>query len=205
MRFILNRITTLLYYSLIFPFYKLTLGSLHVRGRIYSPLKIAGRRNIHIGKCVYINYRVWLEASPINKDTDCRLEIGDGCNIGNFNHIFVTRSVILGKNVLTADKVYISDCGHEYTDVSLPILHQPVKQLRNVIIGDGAWLGENVCVIGASVGKGSVVGANSVVTRDIPDFSVAVGSPAKVVKRYSFEKKEWLKTNEEGEFLETRL
>jgi acetyltransferase-like isoleucine patch superfamily enzyme len=69
------------------------------------------------------------------------------------------------------------------------------------MIGDGAWLGENVCVIGASVGKQSVVGANSVVMQDIPDYCVAVGTPAKIIKRYSFEKKEWLRTNEKGEFI----
>lgn len=203
MRFILNRITTLLYYILIFPIYKLTLGGIQIRGRIYSPLRIAGRKNIYIGKGVYINSRAWLEVSPIVKGTDGHLKIGDGCVIGNFNHIFATRSVILGESVLTADKVYISDCAHEYTDVNVPVLHQPIKQLNSVTIGDGAWLGENVCIIGACVGKGSVIGANSVVTKNIPDYSVAVGTPARVIKRYSFERKEWLKTDEKGNFLES--
>jgi acetyltransferase-like isoleucine patch superfamily enzyme len=55
----------------------------------------------------------------------------------------------------------------------------------------GAWLGENVCVIGASIGKNSVIGANSVVTKNIPDYCVAVGSPAKVIKKYNVEKQIW--------------
>jgi acetyltransferase-like isoleucine patch superfamily enzyme len=61
------------------------------------------------------------------------------------------------------------------------------------VIGEGSWLGENVCVIGASIGKHCVIGANSVVTKDIPDYSVAVGIPAKVIKKYNFNKCEWEK------------
>ena len=56
---------------------------------------------------------------------------------------------------------------------------------NNVVVGESTWLGENVCVIGASVGKHSIVGANSVVTSDIPDYSIAVGAPAKVIKQYN--------------------
>jgi acetyltransferase-like isoleucine patch superfamily enzyme len=121
--------------------------------------------------------------------------IGDGSCIGNFNHIYATKSIVIGKNVLTADKVYISDNLHGYEDISLPILHQPIKQIGTVIIGDGSWLGENVCVIGAKIGVNCVIGANSVVTKDIPDYCVAVGSPAKIIKRYCFEKQEWLKVD----------
>lgn len=100
-----------------------------------------------------------------------------------------------------ADKVYIADNLHQFENVNLPVIEQPIKQTAEVFIGDGAWLGENVCVIGASVGKQAVVGANSVVMKDIPEYCVAVGAPAKIIKRYSFDKKEWLKTNENGEFI----
>lgn len=96
------------------------------------------------------------------------------------------------KNVLTADKVYITDNLHGYRDVNLAILHQPVIQRNFVEIGEGSWLGENVCIIGACVGKHCVIGANSVVTKDIPDYSVAVGSPARVIKQYCFEKQQWI-------------
>ena len=73
---------------------------------------------------------------------------------------------------------------HGYENTKIPVKHQPLKQLKEVTIGEGSWIGENVCIIGASVGKNSVVGANSVVTNDIPPFSVAVGSPARVIKEY---------------------
>ena len=75
----------------------------------------------------------------------------------------------------------------------MPILKQKIKQIGTVVIGEGSWLGENVCVIGANVGKNCVIGANSVVTKDIPDYSVAVGVPAKVIKSYNFSSKKWEK------------
>ena len=67
-----------------------------------------------------------------------------------------------------------------------------MENLRSVSIGDGSWIGENVCILGANIGKHSVIGANSVVLQDIPDYCVAVGSPARVVRKYDFETKKWV-------------
>ena len=85
--------------------------------------------------------------------------------------------------MLTANNVYISDNSHDYENTEVPIISQPVKFKKRVQIGSGSWIGENVSIIGANVGKNSVIVANSVVTSDIPDYSVAVGAPAKVIKR----------------------
>ncbi len=168
-------------------------GSIGSSVFIFSPLQIDGAKNIFIENGVHIGYKTWLAALPQTGEASCKLEIGEGCSLGNFNHIYATHSIILGKRVLTADKVYISDNLHEYRDIETAIKDQPIIQKKDVSIGDGAWLGENVCVIGASVGKHSVVGANSVVTKDIPDYCVAVGIPARIIKRYDFDKKEWVK------------
>jgi len=84
---------------------------------------------------------------------------------------------------------------HEYKDITIPIKEQPIINAGKVIIGEHSWIGENVCIIGAKIGKHCVIGANSVVTKDIPDYSVAVGVPAKVIKKYSFEKNEWEKVD----------
>jgi acetyltransferase-like isoleucine patch superfamily enzyme len=78
--------------------------------------------------------------------------------------------------------VFISDNDHSYSDLDLPIIQQPIKFKKNVSIGSGSWIGENVCIIGASIGRNCVIGANSVVTKDVPDFSVVAGNPAKVIK-----------------------
>jgi len=102
------------------------------------------------------------------------------------------RYVCIGDNVLTANNVYISDNLHEYEDITVPIMHQPTRFKRSVMVGDGAWIGENVSIIGASVGKNSVIGANSVVTRDIPDYCVAVGAPAVVIRQFDLQQQKWV-------------
>ena len=168
---------------------------------MYKPLSIEGIQNISVGSNVYIAYKTWLAAMPHTGFKECELIIGDGCIIGNFNHIYATKSIRFGNNVLTADKVYISDNLHGYEDISTPILRQPVKQVGTVTIGENSWIGENVCIMGANIGKHCVIGANSVVTKDIPDFCVVAGAPAKIIKRYSFEKNEWLRTDDKGDFL----
>ncbi len=188
------------YYLVTYPLYKVQLGSLGARARLLQT-KLEGAKHIFIGNKVYINSRGWLACMPLTGNPDCRLTIGDGTYIGRFCHFYATSEITIGKKVLIADKVYLSDNLHGYKDISIPVIDQPVEQLRPVVIHDGAWLGENVCVVGASVGKNSVVGANSVVTRDIPDFCVAAGAPAIIIKRFDPEKKEWRRTDKEGQFI----
>lgn len=161
---------------------------------IFRPLKIKGMKSISIGENTIIQASVWLTADSRRKEY-CKLQIGSNVQIGHFNHIYATKEIVIGDNVLTADKVYISDNVHEYSNPNVPIMFQGIRQLQPVHIGDGTWLGENVCVIGASIGKQCVIGSNAVVTKDIPDYSVAVGIPARVIKRYDFENKIWIKTD----------
>jgi acetyltransferase-like isoleucine patch superfamily enzyme len=191
----ISRLNNGLYRLFFRIFYKSKFKNFGNKSSILFPLNLSGFENISIGNNINIAYKSWLAAIPHTGEKGCELVIGDGSCIGNFNHIYATKSIVIGKNVLTADKVYISDNLHGYEDISLPILRQPIKQIGTVIIGDGSWLGENVCVIGAKIGVNCVIGANSVVTKDIPDYCVAVGSPAKIIKRYCFERQEWLKVD----------
>ncbi len=174
-----------------YMYYRFLFAQIGAKSRIISPLKLEGSKNINIGKGVRINYKTWLAALPLTKEKECLLEIGDGTVIGNFNHIYATKLIKIGSNVLTADKVYISDNLHGYQNVNLPIMSQPIIQNNIVEIGDGTWLGENVCVLGVKIGKNCVIGANAVVTKDIPDYCVAVGNPARVIKKYNYETKSW--------------
>lgn len=160
---------------------------------ILKYLRLDGKSNISIGERVIVQRMTWLAAVPLTGSSECSLKIGAGSVIGNFNHIYATGRITIGEQVLTADKVYISDNMHGYQNPDLPVMAQPVQQLRPVTIGDGSWLGENVCVIGASIGCHCVIGANSVVTHDIPDYSVAVGVPAKIIKKYNHKTKQWEK------------
>jgi acetyltransferase-like isoleucine patch superfamily enzyme len=171
---------------------------------LISPLNVIGYNNIKLYNNVYIGYKCLLAAMPLTGECECLLEIGSGTNIGNFNHIFATKMIKIGNNVLTADKVYISDNSHNYENVSIPIKQQSIKQLNTVEIGDGTWIGENVCILGAKIGKNCVIGANSIVTKDIPDYSVAVGSPAKIIKRFCQKDSLWRLTDTSGNFINNK-
>jgi acetyltransferase-like isoleucine patch superfamily enzyme len=156
-----------------------------------KPDMIQGEQFISLGDMVFINSMAWILA--IKQDgVEPRICIGEYTNIGRFVHIVALKNVEIEKNVLIADKVYISDNLHSYEDVNTSIIQQRVIFKNEVVIGENSWIGENVSIIGAKVGKHCVIGANSVVTKDIPDYSVAIGSPAQVVKVYSFEHKKWV-------------
>jgi acetyltransferase-like isoleucine patch superfamily enzyme len=153
-----------------------------------------------LGDDVYIAYKTFLAALPHTGHADCLLEIGSGSRIGRFNHIYATHRVVLGANVLTANNVYISDNLHGYRDPDVPILRQPLVQIGRVEIGEGSWLGHNACVLGARIGRHCVIGANAVVTHDIPDLCVAVGAPAIIIRRYDTTAGAWRPTGPDGTF-----
>lgn len=164
------------------------------KSEIIRPLKVNGK-GIYIGSRVCIQYKSWIEANPLTGEPKAELIIGNGCAIGHFNEIYATKSIVIEDNVLTADRVYISDNLHGYENPEIPVIKQPIKQNGTVRIGEGSWLGAGACVIGANIGKHCVIGANAVVTHDIPDYSVAVGIPAKVIKKYNFNTSKWENVN----------
>lgn len=184
----LHRLNSIWNYLIYFSAFK-KIGK-HVR--IYSPLRIDGAKNIIIGDSVMIFKGTWLASISLNNEEKPSLEIREGVTIGHFNHIIATSSIIIEPYVLTASGVYISDNLHNYEDISLPIKKQQIKQCPPVRIGEGSWIGEHVCIIGASIGKHCVIGANAVVTHDIPDYCVAVGVPAKIIKRFDFNNNIWV-------------
>ena len=108
--------------------------------------------------------------------------IGDRCLIGRGSSIVGHKSIRIGNDVWTGHQVHITDMNHGYESAELPIGAQ-FQDERPVSIGDGSWIGHG-CVIlpGATIGRNAVVGAGSVVTGHIPDRTVAVGSPARVVR-----------------------
>lgn len=181
--------------------YKMIFRNFGGNSYVNKPLRINHPENISIGHSVRVGIQTWLAAAPLTGNKNCELVFKDGVMIGDYNHIYATGKIVIENDVLTANFVYISDNLHSFEDIGKPITKQPIKQLRPVVIGEGSWLGEHVCVIGASVGKHSVIGANSVVTHDVPDYCVAVGSPARIIKRYNPNSQLWEKTDEYGNFL----
>lgn len=161
------------------------------RSRLINPQRLVGTDTVYIGDWVVIHDNAFLMTVK-TKESIGRLRIESGCQIGMRNHIVSANDIVIGKNVLTASNVYISDNTHGYENPLIPIYSQKLNVGDPMIIGENSWLGENVCVIKSSIGKNCVIGANSVVTHDIPDYCVAVGSPAKVIKRFDQGKGEWV-------------
>jgi putative acetyl transferase len=119
--------------------------------------------------------------------------IGDNARIGIGS--VVIGPVRFGNKVGLGQHVFISGFNHGYEDGSRDSNEQALVK-KEVVIGDDSHIGANaVIVAGVHIGKRCQIGAGSVVTKDIPDYSVAVGNPAKVIKRYDINKKEWIRQN----------
>lgn len=182
-----DKVFTLLYRS---SFMKLASKS-----TLAMPFSVDGARFISIEKKVYVKPNAWFLAVEDSKysSTEPKLSIGENTYIGRNAHIVALKSVRIENSVLMGDNIYIADNFHQFDRVDVPYKQQGVGFKSEVIVGEGTWLGENVCVISSKIGKQCIVGANSVVLHDIPDYSMAVGSPAKVIKTYDHTSKKWVK------------
>ena len=121
-----------------------------------------------------------------------KIIIGDHCWIGIRNSFAAIDKVQIGNNVLFAGYVHITDHSHGFEDVDLPVMKQKLISKGPVVIEDDCWLGFGCEVLsGVHIGKHSVVAARAVVTKDVPAYSVVAGNPARIVKRYNFETKQW--------------
>ena len=151
----------------------------------FPPTTIMNERYIRIGSGTMIGPGVALSAGMVPGQeciADPVVTIGDRCLIGRGSGIVGHLSIEIGDDVWTGHHVYITDQNHGYDDPDRPISQQ-VQPERPVRIGAGSWLGHGAVVLpGARIGRNVVIGANSVVTGTIPDHSVAVGAPAKVIR-----------------------
>ena len=156
----------------------------------FPPNTIFNEQFIHIGSGTMFGPDVTLSAGMVPGQaciSDPVISIGDRCLIGKGSGIVGHFEIVIGNDVWTGHHVYITDQNHDYRDVTKPISQQAMPE-RSVIIGDGSWLGHGAVVLpGSRIGKHVVVGANSVVSGELPDRCVAVGSPARVVKQWSAE------------------
>ena len=150
---------------------------------LVPPTRLTRIERIKIGNNVFIGANFWLQTIPDGDNISPAISIGDNTSIVGFGVISAVRQVIIEDNVLIARNLYISDHTHKFTDNKLPILEQGVEKIKPVLICRGAWIGQNVVVCpGVRIGIGSVIGANSLVNKDVPDYCVAAGSPARIIK-----------------------
>lgn len=125
------------------------------------------------------------------------VSIGKNCYIGSYFSLLVAETIEIEDNVLIASHVMITSENHGINPESdIPYMDQPLNSCP-VKIGEGTWIGEKAVILpGVIIGKKCVVGAASVVTKNIPDYSIAVGNPARVIKRYDFIKHGWFEIDE---------
>lgn len=155
------------------------------RSTILAPTRLLGTRYISIGDDTVIDSHCELHADPVDRSVaEPVLLIGSGCRINGFNRVGATVHVEIGDHVLMASNIFISDTEHGYLDSDVPILRQPNRFRGPVVIESGCWIGDGVKILGGvTIGRNSVIGANSVVTESIPAYSVAAGAPARVIRR----------------------
>lgn len=167
-------------------------GTIGEGTRLQPPAIVYGHGGLRIGRRVSIWHHARLIAHNVEPGV-ARIEIGDGAAIHPYAHISAIQSVRIGAGALFASNVYISDHDHDWRDPDDPSISNGRVLASPVDIGPNVWLGERVCVLrGVTIGEGSIVGAGSVVTKDIPARCIAVGAPARVIRRWDAGLRRWV-------------
>jgi acetyltransferase-like isoleucine patch superfamily enzyme len=126
------------------------------------------------------------------------IKIGNNVQVTANLQVYAMKEIVIEDNVLFASNVFISDGFHGYDRIDVAYKDQPISNLESIYIGEGSWIGQNVVILpGVSVGKFSIVGANSVITKSIPAYCIAAGVPARIIKRWDLAKNEWIQSKEE--------
>lgn len=157
---------------------------------IRRPVYIRGRKGLSFQEGFTTGYRCRID---IFGDETIKLKIGKNCKIGDNVHIVASEKVSIGDDCLFASNIFVSDTDHGGKN-DKPTTPPDERELTSnpVEIGSNVWIGEGVAVLpGAKIGNGCIIGAHAIVKGEIPDYSIAVGSPAKVVKKYNFEINAW--------------
>jgi acetyltransferase-like isoleucine patch superfamily enzyme len=163
---------------------------------------IRGARFLDFGANIYAHGHLWLEAVAIFRDQGFspRIVIGDNVTFSEGVHISGIDEIVIGRHVVFGSHVYISDHNHGLYNGPIqshpdePPAHRQLGGGGPVHIGDNVWIGDNVVIVGpVSIGCGSIIGANSVVQQDVPPRTIAVGVPARPIKRFEEQRSRWEK------------
>jgi len=182
----------------LYLFYKKKFGNLGSRVRILGKIHTTNPKAIHIGsKCQIGHYcRIESFSNYGKQELSPKLIIKENTCIEHAVHMYCANSLFIGRGVLIASGCMITDNNHGINPEKENYVQQPLM-FKETKISDGVWLGENVSVLpGSHIGEKTIIGANSVVSGSIPPYCIAVGNPAKVIKKYNFQIKSWEKIND---------
>jgi acetyltransferase-like isoleucine patch superfamily enzyme len=166
--------------------------------RLEPGLRIEGAEGIALGDRVTVDRDAWLHVQHGFAE-GVRLRVGDDSYVGMRACITAARRVELGAWSYVAHHTYITDHNHAYADPTRPIAHQGLATPGFVVIGRSVWVGVGAALIGAhglTIGDNAVIGANAVVIEDVPPATVVAGNPARPVRRFDFERGEWVRVTD---------
>jgi acetyltransferase-like isoleucine patch superfamily enzyme len=159
---------------------------------IHSSVQMLGAGNITIGNNSCVSEHTWFNVNHRNKG-EVAISIGDCCFIGRRNFVSSGKRVSIGHYALTTNDCRFICSSHITDDPLVPYIASGTTSADQIEVGVNCFFGSGAVVIGnVTIGHGSVIGASTVVTKHIPPFSIVVGNPARIVRRYSFAKTTWL-------------
>jgi|WetSurMetagenome_2_1015567.scaffolds.fasta_scaffold04138_6 acetyltransferase-like isoleucine patch superfamily enzyme len=173
-------------------------------GRIYiaGSFQITGKNYIEIGSLL-AGSRIRIDAIHHygNQVFHPNIRIGQQVIVNNDFHLACTGNICIGNNVLMGSHIYITDHDHGiYSGINSQSSPNEIPNLRlltingSVHIGDNVFIGEYVTILkNVKIGNGSIIGANTIITKDVPENSIVFGNPAKIIKQYSLIHRQWMK------------
>ncbi|OKS86938.1 hypothetical protein RG47T_2396 [Mucilaginibacter polytrichastri] len=178
-------------------FLRLRLNKIGLISYVANPIFILNGKNIQIGNKVRI-----FPHSRMETHNNGKIIIEDNISIGQNLHLISSSDIlVIGKDTTISGNVFITNVDHDYTEIGVHILKQKYL-IKKTEIGENCFIGYGAAIqAGTILGKHCVIGANSVVKGQFPDYCVIVGSPARIVKRYNVETGSWERTDDKGNFL----
>jgi acetyltransferase-like isoleucine patch superfamily enzyme len=201
-----KRLTTILASYGIVSFVSLGLDVIYTRLRfpdarlVRHPIHIRGRQFTDFGVRLTTGRGCRIDAFSSKARQEPLIKFGADVQINDYVHIAAVESVTICNHVLIASRVFISDHNHgaysgdePHSSPDIPPTDRPLSSAP-VVIEENVWIGESASILaGVTIGRGAIIGAQSVVNRSIPAFCIAAGAPARILKTYNFDARRWIR------------